>query len=212
MSRGIFLFGASGHAKVVLDAARLQGVGAVALFDDDPRRAGSVVLGAPVVGGRDGLRPWAAERGIARGIVTIGDNRVRELIAAWLLAQDFELATVTHPSAIVAADVTVGSGTVLLAGTVVNPASVIGINVIINTAATVDHDCSIGNAVHIAPGCHLCGGVTVGDRTLVGAGAIVIPGVCIGRDALIGAGSTVTRDVADGSRVAGAPARALKER
>lgn len=211
MTRGIFLFGASGHAKVVLDAARLQGFGAVALFDDDPSRSGGVVLGAPVLGGRDRLRPWAAEHGVARGIVTIGDNRVREQIAAWLLSEDLALATVTHPSAIVAEDVAVGSGTVLLAGTIVNPASVIRSNVIVNTAATVDHDCIIGNAVHIAPGCHLCGGVTVGDRTLVGAGTTVLPGVRIGQDVVIGAGSTVVRDIADGDRVAGVPARALAE-
>jgi acetyltransferase-like isoleucine patch superfamily enzyme len=87
---------------------------------------------------------------------------------------------------------------------------VIGANVIINTGATVDHDCSIGDGSHIAPGCHLCGGVVIGTRSLLGAGTTVIPGVRIGNNVVIGAGSTVTMNVADNARLAGSPARPIE--
>ena len=73
----------------------------------------------------------------------------------------------------------------------------------------MDHDCRIEDAVHIAPGCHLCGGVSVGQGSLLGAGTTVTPGVRIGRNVIVGAGSTVIRDIADAARVSGVPARPL---
>ncbi|NUT00772.1 MAG: hexapeptide transferase, partial [Sphingomonas sp.] len=70
-----------------------------------------------------------------------------------------------------------------------------------------DHDCDIGRAAHIAPGCALAGCVTVGDRTFLGAGTSVIPGVTIGEDSMIGAGSVVVRDLPDRVTALGVPAR-----
>jgi len=46
-------------------------------------------------------------------------------------------------------------------------------------------------------------------RAKIGANATLLPGVVIGTDALVGAGSVVLRDVADGTIVAGNPARVV---
>ncbi len=210
MSDRIFVFGASGHAKVVIDAARTQGYEVAAVFDDDPALAGTQVLGCSVAGGRDELPAWCRSHGVMAGIVGIGNNRIRATVAQWLVGQGFRLASVVHPRATVAAGVTIGAGSVLMAGTVVNPDAIIGANCIVNTGATVDHDCVLGEAVHIAPGCHLCGHVRVGAGSLLGAGAVAIPGVTIGADVLVGAGSTVLADIPDGLRVAGSPACPIK--
>lgn len=210
MLERMFIFGASGHAKVVLDAARLQGHDVLAVFDDNPALAGGRFMGCPVPGGREALLPWCLESGVTAGIVAIGQNQVRARVADWLLASGLRLVSVVHPAAIVAAGVTLGEGSVLMAGVVINSDSRIGANCIVNTGATVDHDCDLGDAVHIAPGCHLCGNVRVGGETLVGAGSVVIPGIRIGCHALIGAGSTVVCDQADGIKAAGSPCREMK--
>lgn len=203
-----FLFGASGHAKVVIDAIeRISQHRIAGLFDDAPERRGSTLLGYTVLGGRDEL---LARRNIADGaIVCIGANDSRARVATWLVEHGIALMSVVHPGAYIAREVIIGSGSVVMAGCVINCDVQVGCNVIINTSATVDHDCLIGDGAHIAPGCHLCGGVSVGNGVLVGAGTTVIPGIRIGSGATIGAGSTVLHDVPGEAYVAGSPCRPI---
>ena len=202
----LILFGAGGHAKVMLDALLRGGREVVGLIDDDPAATGRLVLGLPVLGTRAVL----AEEWVGAAIVpALGVNAARSALLDWLGGAPHPLASAIHPQAIVGAGVEIGGGSFLAAGAVVNPDTRLGEGVIVNTCASVDHDCQIGRAVHIAPGARLCGGVTVGDETLIGTGAVVIPGIRIGARAMIGAGSVVIRDVPDGARIAGNPARAI---
>lgn len=209
MTERIFIVGASGHGKVVADAAQGQGFRVMGVFDDAPALWGGVLLGVPVVGGRELLTDWCREHGVTAGIVAIGDNATRLAVARTLQELGLRMVTIMHPGATVAASARIGQGSVVMAGGVVNPDCVIGEHCIINTSACVDHDCLVGDATHIAPGCQLCGGVKVGAGTLVGAGATVIPGISIGEHVVVGAGSTVIHDVPPRTKVAGCPARPL---
>jgi sugar O-acyltransferase (sialic acid O-acetyltransferase NeuD family) len=204
----IFIYGASGHAKVVMDIVERQGgLRITAVIDDNASLHGQVFFGYSIVGGRETLLQLHQQQGIDAGTIAIGDNGVRASLAAWLAQNGIARVAAVHPGAQIGRETTIGAGSVVMAGVVVNCATVIGADVIINTGATVDHDCLIGDAVHIAPGCHLCGNVVVGNGSFIGAGTTVIPGVRIGANVLIGAGSTVLRDVPDGARVAGSPCR-----
>ena len=73
----------------------------------------------------------------------------------------------------------------------------VGRHCIINTGASVDHECVIEDYVHISPHSTLCGNVSVGAGSWIGAGTTVIPGVKIGKWSVIGAGSVVTKDIPD---------------
>jgi len=211
MAASIFVFGASGHAKVVIDIIeRMRDVEVAFAVDDAAHAKGSSICGYEVIGGRTEL--IARRQKVAAGVVTVGDNAARSDIATWLTAQGFKLANAIHPGATMARGVIIGDGTVVMAGCVVNSDTKIGTNVIVNTGATIDHDCVIGDGTHIAPGCHLCGGVTIGERSFLGAGTIVIPGVQVGADVVIGAGSTVLGNIAAGTRAAGNPAQPLRTR
>jgi sugar O-acyltransferase (sialic acid O-acetyltransferase NeuD family) len=203
------VYGASGHAKVVIDIVERQGLYEVAfLIDDDPVLRGKDFFGHRVLGGREALLP---QRGrISKAIVAIGSNRARMAVATWLRTNGFSLATAVHPSAQLARGVVVGDGTVIMAGAVVNPDSRFGDNVIVNTQASVDHDCVVGDGAHLAPGSTLCGSVVVGHCTFVCAGATVIPNLRVGSNAVVGAGAVVVRDVADDTLVAGVPAQILR--
>jgi sugar O-acyltransferase (sialic acid O-acetyltransferase NeuD family) len=206
----IFVFGASGHAKVVLDILERQARGKVTLLvDDDPASAGREVLGYKVAGGRDELKKHGAKAGLV--IVAIGANPARRAVAAWLAAQGFEFASALHPAAQIARAVRIGSGSAVMAGTAINPDTEIGRHCIVNTGASVDHDCWLGEGVHVAPGARLCGGVSVGAGAFIGAGAVVVPGRRIGADAIIAAGAVVLKDVPERAVVGGNPARPLND-
>lgn len=209
----IFVFGASGHAKVAIDITERQGLYEIAfLVDEDPSLRGREIYGYKVLGSKQELMETCDSSLLRKGLVAIGSNAARVKIAQWLLDNGFELVTVVHPSAQLARGVFVAGGTVVMAGVIINSDAKVGENVVLNTGATIGHDCVIADGVHIAPGCHLCGNVTVGSKSFVGVGTIVIPGITIGREVTVGAGSTVIRDVPDCARVAGTPCRPISSR
>lgn len=206
MAGSVFVFGASGHARVVIDILeRMKGVKVAFVVDDAGSARGRKLCGYPVIGGREAL--LANRRRVKAGIVAIGDNGARARVAEWLAREGFRAASAVHPAAVIARGVEIGDGTAVMAGAVINPGARIGRHAIINTGATIDHDCAIGDGAHIAPGCSLCGEVSVGAGTLLGAGTCVIPCVRIGAGVVVGAGSTVLADIADGARMAGSPCR-----
>lgn len=210
MSNQIFIFGARGHAKVVLDVIEQENRYRVAfLLDDAMKGKERVWFGYPVAGGREVLTT-SRPPDVSSGVVAIGQNQARLSVADWLTEHGYGLICAVHPAAVIGRGVEMGQGTVVMAGCVINSDSRIGANVIINTGATVDHDCELADGAHVAPGSHLCGGVRVGRSSLIGAGSTVIPGISIGSRVVVGAGSTVFRDIADGERVAGTPARRLQ--
>ena len=83
----------------------------------------------------------------------------------------------------------------------------IGEGCIINTACSIDHDCKLGNFVHVAVGAHLAGSVTVGERTWVGAGATISNNISICGECMIGAGAVVVKDIAENGTYVGVPAK-----
>ena len=205
----LLVFGAGGHAKVVIDIIERQGSHDIAgVVDDDAKRKGERFFGYPLLGTRAEL-PQLHAAGVRHAIVAIGNNDLRAAIAALFTQQGWQFATAVHPSASISRGVELAPGCVIMAGCVINADARLGAHVIVNTGATIDHDCRIADSVHIAPGCHLCGGVSVGRESFLGAGSTVTPGVNIGSKVIVGAGSAVIRDVADETKVSGVPARPL---
>jgi len=137
-------------------------------------------------------------------IIGVGNNSDREKIAKNNLT-DCEFRIADAGLYIMAEEI--GVGTIIGPGAVIQNGVKIGQHVIINTSASVDHDCVIESFVHIAPNSTLCGDVHIGKGTLIGAGSVVLPGIKIGSNCIIGAGSVVTRDIPDNSKAYGNPAK-----
>jgi sugar O-acyltransferase (sialic acid O-acetyltransferase NeuD family) len=204
----IFLFGAGGHARSVFEIVHRQGRYEVTIvLDDDP--PSSSFRDVPVAGGRELLGEVVA-RGTGSGFVAIGDNADRRLITELALEAGAELVTLVDPSAVIARDVTIGTGTVVMPGVVVNTGAMIGAHAILNTSCTIDHDCAVEDYAHISPGAHLSGECRVGEAAHVGIGASVIQTLTIGPHATVGAGAVVVEDVPEGAVVVGIPARAIE--
>jgi UDP-perosamine 4-acetyltransferase len=204
--------GAGGHATSLLEALRSQDrFTAVAIVDDDPRLAGTELLGVPITAGPDALA-GLREQGVEHAFVGIGGvvrRDARRAAFARLTALGFTLPPIVHAGAAVSPWAQLAPGVQVLALAVVNAAAVLHDGAIVNTGAIVEHDCVVGTSAHLGPRAVLGGNVTIGERTHVGIGAVVVEGVRIGSDVLVAAGAVVVADVADGQRVAGVPARPM---
>lgn len=211
MAHRIIIWGASGHALVIADIVRLSGTYEIVAFIDDvdPRRHNTNFEGVAVVD-REQLVPLR-ESGVEYAIVGVGDCAARLKLAEAAREKGFALATAIHPRATIAAGVEIGSGSVVVAGSVINPGCSIGENAIINTSASVDHECVIEDGAHIGPGANLGGNVKVGRGSWIGLGAKIKDGVTIGARAIVGAGSVVLRDVPPETVVYGVPAKVQRK-
>lgn len=199
----LYVYGASGHGRVVADVARLAGYVLAAFLDDAPALAGGTVDEAAVMPGTT-LQELPPGTLVGLGV---GSNRHRARLLAEAARLALALPTLIHPSATLASSVVIGRGTLVTAKAVLNPGATVGAGVIINTGAIVEHDCRVGDGAHISPGAVLTGCVTIGPLAHVGAGAVVLPGRRVGARAVVGAGAVVTTDVDDDCVVIGVPAR-----
>jgi UDP-perosamine 4-acetyltransferase len=207
MNRPLIVLGAGGHAKVLIDALLAGGIENI-IGLADPAPLVREVLGVPVIGGDQAVSRHAPETvRLVNGLGTVRASGARQALYARFKAQGYEFAQVIHPSAILARALQIGEGAQIMAGCVIQPGCVLGENVIINTRASLDHDCRIGAHSHVAPGAVLSGGVTLGEGVHLGTGAVVIQGVAIGAGGTVGAGAVVLDDLPAGVTAFGVPAR-----
>ena len=202
----MYLYGASGHAKVILDILKACDIKMEGLIDDNP--SVNELMGFPVFHHRLDLHPV---------IVSIGNcatrRKVVEQIAEALHATPFDAAvfgTAVHPSAIVSETAHIGVGSVVMQGAIIQTCAQIGRHGIVNTGAKIGHECVIGDYVNVDSGVILCNNVTVGDDTWIGAGSTIIQGIHIGNHVVINAGSVVVQDVPDGCTAYSNPCRIRK--
>lgn len=197
-----FLFGASGHGKVIKDILNANGVKVEAFVDDNINI--NECYGIPVLHNATGLSPI---------IVSIGSNITRKIIVEKLIAltPNIKFSAAIHPSAMVSPSAKIGEGTVIMAGAIINADVIIGKHCIVNTGATVDHDCVIEDYCHIAPGVNISGNTHIGDGTWIGVGSSVIQCINIGRDSFIGAGSIVVNNIPDYVVAYGNPCKVIRE-
>ena len=188
----MILFGASGHAKVIIDILEGNGVQVEKIYDDNPRTDNIFGIGVE----------HSSQIGENKAaIISVGNNTNRKKISE---KYKFQYQIAVHKTAAISVHSKIGEGTVVMANVVVNPSVEIGKHCIINTGAVLEHDCKISDFAHISPNAALAGNVEVG------IGASVIQGVKIGKWATIGAGAVVIKDVPDFAVVVGSPARIIK--
>lgn len=180
------------------------------LDDSSPERWGKEFCGSQIIGGSDVL-PAQHAAGITNLAFGVGDCKARLRMMDRSRRLGFTFSTAIHPRATVSRGAAVGAGTVIAAGAVVNPGARLACGVIVNTCASVDHDCTLWGGVHICPGAHLAGKVEVGEGAWVGIGCVIKEGCRIGKGAYIGAGAVVLKNVPAGVLAYGTPARVVRK-
>ncbi len=203
----VILLGSGGHAKVLLDILLEQNIEILGIAEKDGADLPAELYGVPVIGNDSDVEQYSPDKvGLVNGIGSIGSTVLRHKVYEKFKLQGYSFPQVIHPGAVVSKRAEIGDGVQVMAGAVVNIGTCIRGNSIINTNASVDHDCLIGAHVHIAPGVTLSGGVTVGDGSHIGTGASVVQGIEIGGNVIVGAGAVVVGNIASGKTVYGLPA------
>ncbi|MBU1050670.1 acetyltransferase, partial [Candidatus Bipolaricaulota bacterium] len=166
------------------------------------------ILGIPVIGDESVLKSpdWAN----CVMVVAIGDNALRASIADRLASLGRRFAVVRHPASTISPSATLGEGTVVLAGVVINSMATIGRHCIVNTMASIDHDCSLADFVHVSPGSHLAGHCRIGEMAHIGIGACMLPNLSVGHRSTIGGGAVVTTDIPGDAIAVGVPAKVVQ--
>ena len=196
----MIIFGASGHAKVIIDIIdSIEGSFDFIVDDDKSKKQ---LLNHPI---QHSLTSAMDNHEL---IIAVGDNSIRRKLAGQI--KNKFCNALIHSSAIVSKNVQIGEGSTVMANSVINSSAKIGKHSIINTSAVVEHDSGIGDFVHISPGAVITGNVQIGEGTQVGAGATVIPGIKIGKWVTIGAGAVIIKDVPDHAVVVGNPGKIVK--
>lgn len=195
------IIGASGHGKVVADIAEKNGYDEIEFFDDNAKLkyCGKRPISGTVNQAFDRENDF---------IIAIGNEGIRKKFMEIFHGKHFP--TLIHPDAVIADDVEIGEGSVIMAGVVINSGTRIGRGAIINTCASVDHDCIIGDYAHISVGSHIGGSAVIGNGTWIAIGASIINNVSVCPGCIIGAGGVVVRSIDVPGTYVGVPVRRIR--
>ncbi len=210
MQLPVILLGCGGHGRVLLDILNKCSISILG-YTDHSQRTGQV-KDIPYLGEDEMILTQYKpdEIILVNGLGSVGSTQKRRQLFERFSKKGYRFANVVDPSAVISRSVRLKEGAQVIAGAIVQTGTVIGENSIVNTKASVDHDCRVGAHVHIAPGATLSGSVIVEDGVHIGAGATVIQGIKIGRDSIVAAGAVVIQDVPPDTTVAGVPAKVVK--
>lgn len=194
-----YLIGAGGHASVLHDIARKNGIEINGVFIDSGAKN---ITSLNVIDTIDHISNYPEDE----FILAFGNLKVREQLVALLSLNGIQWFSLIDPSAIISDDVKIGNGVAIMPGVIVNSGAVIGDHSIINSGSIVEHGCIVGEGVHMSPKSVICGNTKVGNYSWICTGVTVIDDLTIGSHAIVGAGAVVIHDIFDNQTVIGNPA------
>jgi len=200
----LILIGAGGHAHACIDVIEQHGQYRIAGLIGMPEEMHTRHFGYAVIATDNDLLQLAKEYQYA--FITVGqiqspDSRIRLYRQATEFG--FQLPVIIAPAAHVSRHATVGAGTIVMHGAIVNVGARVGINCIINTRSLLEHDAIVEDHCHISTGAILNGDVSIGAGSFVGSGCVIKEGVTLGNGCVLGMGLSVRHNQADHTRFVG---------
>ena len=212
--QSLVIIGSSGHAKVVIDIIEKQGIYNIVGLLGEKKNIGTDCMDYKVIGTEEDIQDILHQHPSCKVFVAIGDNFIRQKVSEKIIsiAPTVEFAIAIHPSAQIGRNVQIGKGVAVMAGAVINSGTTIADGCIINTRASIDHDCLIGEYSAILPGATIGGNVTIGSSSILCIGAVVKQGIFIGNNTVVGACALVLENLGDNVLAYGSPAKVVKSR
>jgi sugar O-acyltransferase (sialic acid O-acetyltransferase NeuD family) len=215
-SRYIF-WGGTGQSIVLEEIVRQKGNQLVAIFDNNSSLQ-SPFNNIPLHYGEIGFNNWLKNLQFHISdfcfMVAIGGEhgKIRLNLHYYLKSKGLKPSSLIHKYSNLSDSVELSEGSQILMGATICSRVRVGVSCIINTNSSIDHECQLGDGVHIGPGATLAGNIIVGNYSFIGAGSVILPNLVIGSNCIIGAGSVVTKNIPDNYICLGNPARLIKMR
>lgn len=200
----LILIGAGGHARSCIDVIEQHGRYQIAGLVGMPGEIDASHLGYPVIASDDSLLQLAKKYQYA--LITVGQIRSPERrirLYRRVAELGFELPVVIASCAHVSRHATIGAGTIVMHGAIVNAGATVGINCIINSRALLEHDTTVQDHCHISTGALLNGGVQIGAGSFIGSGSIIKEGITLGKRCVVGMGLSVRKNQTDDAQFVG---------
>ncbi|GGW64382.1 sugar O-acyltransferase (sialic acid O-acetyltransferase NeuD family) [Winogradskyella epiphytica] len=210
----ILIYGASGHAKMIIDIVQKNNNYTIKGFIDSYKPIGKVIKGYKILGCLEQLPALVEELDINAVVVAVGDNFTRHRAYNKIknLVPHVKFASIIHPSAILASDVKIEEGTVIMANVIINANAKVGKLCILNSASSLGHDSTMSDFSSLASRATIAGNVQIGFCSAICLSVTVIQNIKIGNNTVIGAGSLVIRSIGDLKLAFGNPIDVVKHR
>jgi sugar O-acyltransferase (sialic acid O-acetyltransferase NeuD family) len=211
LKKDLIIWGATGQC-IVLEEFLNTDYNIIAVFDRN-KDILSPIINVPIYHNEDEFLHFIKQKTNLHFIVAIGGQygTARVEISNKLEALGLKAINAIHPKAAIASNATIGIGVQILINATIAAKATIGNYCIINSSASIDHECVLEEGVHIAPGATLAGCVTVGKNSFIGTGATILPRIKIGENTTIGAGAVVIKNIPANCVAYGVPAKIIKQ-
>lgn len=209
----LVLIGGGGHCLSVIDVARMAGREILGILDEKVKHD---VMGVKVLGGDDEIPRLVAQYGEdVEFLITVGQIKsYAARVALWQKVRQAGgvlCAPLISPLAHVAESATIGAGTVVMHGALVNSGARVGECCILNSHSIVEHCAEVGDCVHIATAAVVNGDAKIGHCAMIGSRSVVLQGVEVTCGTVVGAGAVVTKNITEAGVYVGTPAKKTKK-
>ena len=211
----IIIFGSSYHSKVVLNELLNFKNYKIIGFCDEKKKPKTIIdkeLSLINLGGAKSILKNIDTN--TYGIIGIGENSIRKKIVDQCkkINNKFPWIKLISKHAHISKNVSIGDGSLIVAGTTINNNTSIGKHCLINTSSSVDHDCNLKDYSSLGPGVTMGGNVNLGKLSFVGIGSTVKHKINIKENSVIGGHSYVNKDCKKNYLYFGVPIKKIKKR
>ena len=195
----IILIGAGGHCSSCIDVIEKEKKFKIFGLIDNKKK--SSLFGYKVLGNDKNLKKLFKK--IKFALITAGhikDNKIREKIFKRASEHGFKFPTIISPLAYVSRHASIGKGTIIMHGSIINAGVKIGNNCIINSKSLIEHDVVIENNCHISTRATINGGVIVKNNSFIGSCSVIKQNLKIGKNCFVNANLFVRKNLRDNSK------------
>ncbi|SDI44287.1 acetyltransferase [Winogradskyella thalassocola] len=212
--KNILIYGASGHAKMIIDIIHRNNKHKIIGFLDSYKPRNKDIFGYKIIGNLDTLPTLIEQHNIQGIVIAVGDNSNRQKAYNNIskITSNLEFVPIVHPSAIIARDVVISEGAVVMPSVVINANAKIGRFTILNTMSSLGHDSVMSDFSSLASGATIGGNVNIGLCSAICLKTTIIQNISVGDHTIIGAASLVVKSIGDLKKAFGSPIHTIKDR